>query len=189
MSPASKASARRPTISRSRLEPGRRRSFASDRGQAGFERGARAAQQAVGRGLAGVEHLGDLGGAKTEHVAQHEYGTLLGREMLKARDERQRDRLLGFVARVGPRGVVGDAVKRNIREGFEPDRLRPAGRFRHLSHPLAFRSAPARSQGIHRAVGGDPVQPRTDRRASLELLKAAPGGEQRLLKQVLSVLS
>jgi hypothetical protein len=51
-----------------------------------------------------------------------------------------------------------------------------------------FRAAPARTEGIQRAIGGDPVQPGTDRRAFLELLKAAPRGEQRLLEQVLGVV-
>ena len=44
------------------LEPGvrERRSFASAGRQAGLERRTRAAQQAVDRCVAGVEHLGDL---------------------------------------------------------------------------------------------------------------------------------
>jgi hypothetical protein len=53
---------------------------------------------------------------------------------------------------------------------------------------LVLRSALAGAQGIQRAVCGDPVEPGTDRGASLELLEAAPGGEQRLLKDVLRVL-
>jgi hypothetical protein len=48
--------------------------------------------------------------------------------------------------------------------------------------------APARTEGIERAIGGDPVQPRADRHTSLELLKAAPRCEQRLLEQILGVL-
>lgn len=54
--------------------------------QAGLERGARAAEQAVDRGLTGLEHLGDLPSAQAEHIAQHEHGALLRRDVLKAGD-------------------------------------------------------------------------------------------------------
>jgi hypothetical protein len=53
---------------------------------------------------------------------------------------------------------------------------------------LILWSPPACPQGIERAVGGDPVQPGPDRRTCLELRKAAPGGDQRFLEQVLGVL-
>ena len=166
-----------------------RRPFAPGRGQARLERRARAAQQAVDRRLAGLEHLGDLGGAEAEHVAQHEHRALLRREVLEADDERQRDRLLGLVARLRSGRVVGDALEQHVGVGLEPDRLAAARRLGHLGHPLqVLRAAPARPQGIQRAVGGDPVQPGADRRAALELLEAAPGGQQRLLQQVLGVL-
>jgi hypothetical protein len=51
-----------------------------------------------------------------------------------------------------------------------------------------FRAAPARPEGIQRAVGGDPVKPGAHRRASFELLKPTPRGKQSLLEQVLGVL-
>src|SRR5437763_636168 len=46
---------------------------------------------------------------------------------------------------------------------------------------------PATSRS-RRAVGRDPVEPRTDRRPALELLKTAPRGEQRLLEEILGVM-
>ena len=188
MSPVSTASAKRPTMSRSSLEFG---SGARSRPAAG-RRDSNAARARRSRlltdGLAGLEHLGDLGGAEAEHVAQHEHRALLRREMLEADDERQRDRLLGLVARLRSGSLVRDPLEQDVGVGLEPDRLAPAGRLGHLGHPLVLRAAPARPQGIQRAVGGDPVQPGTDRRASLELLEAAPRGEQRLLEQVLGVL-
>ncbi len=188
MSPFSTVSAKRPTMSRSSLEFGSGARSRPLAGRRDVERRARAAQQAVDRRLADLEHLGDLRGAVAEHVAQHEHRALLRREMLKADDERQRDRLLGLVARLRSGSLVRDPLEEDVGVGLEPDRLAPACRLRHLGHPLGPRAAPARPQGIQRAVGGDPVQPGTDRRASLELLKAAPRGEQRLLEQVLGVL-
>jgi hypothetical protein len=105
---------------------------------------------------------------------------LLPREMLKADDECQRDRLLGLVARLRPGSLVRDAVDERVRVGLEPDRLAPVRRLRQLGHPLVFRAARARPQGIQRAVAGDPLQPGPDRRASLELFKPPPRGEQGL---------
>ena len=166
-----------------------RRPFAPCRRQAGLERGARAAQQAVDRGRARLEDLRDLLGAEAEHVAQHEHGTLLGREVLKARDERERDCLLGLVACVGAGGVGRNVIQQDVGVGLEPDRLAPAGRLGRLGHPQQlFRAAPARTKRIERAVGGDAVKPGPNRRAPLEPLKTAPRGEQGLLEQVLGVL-
>jgi hypothetical protein len=94
MSPASTASAKLPTTSRSSLEFGSGARSRPAAGRRDWKGRTRAAQEAVDRGLAGIEHLGDLPGAEAEHVAQHEHRALLRREMLTADDERQRDRLL-----------------------------------------------------------------------------------------------
>jgi hypothetical protein len=60
---------------------------------------------------------------------------------------------------------------------------------RHLRHPLQIlRAAPGRPERIEGAIGRDPVQPGTDRRAALEALEATPPGEEGLLEQVLRVL-
>ena len=78
--------------------------------------------------------------------------------MLQADGERQRDRLVGLVARLRSGGMVGDALEQDVGVGLEPDRLAVAGWLGHLGHALpVVRAAPARAQGIERAVGGDPV--------------------------------
>src|SRR5215469_6038812 len=109
--------------------------------------------------------------------------------MLKANNERQRDGLPGFVARLRSRRLVADPLEENVGVWFKPDGLVPASRLRQPGHPLVLRAAPVSPQRVQRAIRGDPVQPGTNRRASLELRKPAPGGEQRLLEQVLGVLS
>ena len=188
MSPFSTVSAKRPTRSRSSLEFG---SGARSRPVAG-RRDSNAARARRSRLLTDASLVSSISatsaGAVAQHVAQHEHRALLRREMLKADDERQRDRLLRLVARLRSGSLVRHALEQDVGVGLEPDRLAPAGRLGHLGHPLVFRAAPARPQGVQRAVGGDPVQPGPDRRALLELLEAAPRGEQRLLEQVLGVL-
>jgi hypothetical protein len=109
MSPASKASAKRPTISRSHLEfgsGGRSRPAAGRR----VSNAARAAQQAVDGWLGRIEHFGDLAGAEPEHITRHEHCALLWREARKADDEGKRDRFSGFVARLGSGSFVRDAL-------------------------------------------------------------------------------
>jgi hypothetical protein len=82
----------------------------------------------------------------------------------------------------------GPGSPRGVWIGLEPDRLAPVCRLGHLTRAVLRRAAPARPQGIQRAVGGDPVEPGTDRRSSLELPETTPRSEQRLLEQVLCVL-
>ncbi len=165
-----------------------RRPVASGGRQPRFERLPRAAQQAVDRRRAGLEHLGDLGGAVAEHVAQDEHRTLLRREVLQADDEGQCDRLPGLVASLGAGSRVGDPLEEHVGIGLEPDRLVPARRLGQRARRPLVGAAPARPQGIERAVRRDPVEPRTHRRAPLEPPEAAPRREQRLLEQVLGVL-
>jgi hypothetical protein len=117
-------------MSRSRLD------FGTGGGQAGLEGGARATEQAVDRRLAGLEDLSGLGSAEAEHVAEHEGRALLGREMLKTRDERQRDCFLGLVARLRSRRGVGDALQQDVWVCLKPDRLGSAGRAGQLGHTL-----------------------------------------------------
>src|SRR5262252_568919 len=88
--------------------------------------------------------------------------------MLKANNERQRDSLLGFVARLRSRSLVADPLVENVGVWFKPDGLVPACRPRQLGHPLVLRAAPVSPQRVQRAIGGDPVQPGTNRRASLD---------------------
>ena len=131
----------------------------------------------------------DLGGVEAEHVTQDEHRALLWRQPLQPRRERERDRLALLVARVGPGCDVGDAVEQHVGVGLEPDGLGPAARLGHVLHRLdPPRSPRAGPQRVQTAVGRDPVEPRPQRGALVEPLEAAPGGEQRLLHQVLGVL-
>ena len=140
----------------------------------------------------GVEHLGDLGRAVPEHVAQHQHRPLAGRDPLQAGDEGEADRLLGLVAGVGPLCPVGQPLEQGVGIGLEPDRLAAPGRLRrpgraarrvHVLGPPALVA-----ERVEAAVGGDPVEPGAQRGAPLEPGEPAPGREQRLLDHVLGVL-
>ena len=77
---------------------GQRRALAVGGRQPRFEGRPGALEGALDRGLAGVEHFGDLGCAETEHVAQHECGALAGLQLLEDDDERELDGLPGRAA-------------------------------------------------------------------------------------------
>jgi hypothetical protein len=140
-------------------------------------------------GLARVEHLGDLGSAEAEDIAQHEHRALAGRQGLESDHERELDRLLRLVSCVRPRRRVGDSFEQDVGIGLEPDRLDPTCRLRRVTHgwylPGTARSCPQRVQA---AVGRDPVKPGAHGRSALERLEATPGGQQCLLDHVLGVL-
>ena len=148
-----------------------------------------ALQGALHRDLARVEHLGDLGGAEAEHVAQHECRALAGRQPLQRDDERKLDRLPGLVARRRPGGAVGDVLEQDVGVGLEPDRLAPSGGLGRLIHGLDLPwAARPGAQRVQAAVGRDPVKPGAHRRSALERLEAPPCRKKRLLHQVLGVL-
>src|SRR5215204_7264151 len=100
--------------------------------------------------------------------------------MLKATMNASAIGLLGLVARLRSGRLVRDPIEENVGVRLKPHRFAPACRFRQVGHSPVARASPARAQGIERTVGGDPVQPGADRRASLKLFEAAPRGEQRL---------
>jgi len=104
--------------------------------QARFEGRSGALERALDRGLARVEHVGDLGGAEAEHVTQHECCALAGRQALEGDDERKLDRLPGLVARRRPGGAVRDVLEQDVGVGLEPDRLGPACGRRRVIHGL-----------------------------------------------------
>ena len=108
--------------------------------------------------------------------------------MLEPGDEGKRDPFARLVARLRAGSFVRDAFEQDVRVRLEPERLVPAGRFGELRHRCLRRASAIRPQGIERAIGGDPVEPRPERGALLELREASPGGEQRLLEHVLRVL-
>jgi hypothetical protein len=117
---------------------------------------------------------------------------LLGRHPLQAGDEGEADRLLGLIANIGAGGAVGQALEHRVGVGLQPDRLAPAGRLRRVRRAVRAAHLPgpavAGAQGVETAVGGDPVKPRAQRGPALEAGQPPPGGEQRLLDQVLGVL-
>src|SRR5919206_468470 len=84
------------------------------------ERGAGTLQRAPDRGFACFEHLGHLGGAEAEHLAQDERRALAGRQVLEACRERQPDSFSGLVARLGPRSTIREPCQQCVRVGVEP---------------------------------------------------------------------
>jgi hypothetical protein len=187
-SPLSTAAAKRPTSSRSRWERG---SGARSRLPLGRRACsvARALQRALDRGLAAVEHVRHLGGVEAEHVAQHQHGALARREVLECRDERQRYRLAGLVARLGRGRAVRHAFEQHVRVGLQPDRLGPAGGLGWLEHRIHLaRPARAVAQRVQAPVRRYAVEPGAQRGSALVALESAPGRQERLLQQILGVL-
>jgi hypothetical protein len=100
--------------------------------------------------------------------------------VLEPGDECKCHRLPALVARVGSRRLVNDAVEQYVGVGLEPGGLRVR---RGLERPAA-----GVAQCVEAAVRGDPVEPRAQRGAPLEVLESAPSRQECLLKQVLGVL-
>jgi hypothetical protein len=90
------------------------------------------------------------------NVAQHQHRPLARGEALQPRDERERDRLLGLIARVGPGRAVGDPFEHQVRVGLEPERLGDPRR-RGQVGPRLDRAAAGVAQRVQAAVGRDPV--------------------------------
>jgi ABC transporter transmembrane region len=106
-------------------------------------------------------------------------------QQLQPGHEPELRRLALFVARRRAGGQVG---QRAVGVGLEPARLDVAGGWRCLQGVLHRGPATALAQGVQAAVRRDPVEPGAQRRALLEAAEPAPGGEQRLLDQVLGVV-
>ena len=152
------------------------------------ERGAGPLQGAVHGRDRRVEQLGDLLGLPPQHLAQDQHGALLRRQVLQGADERQADRLLGdgdlTGVALGDRPAVGDRL--------DPRRLaarrqrRPLG---HLRLAEVHRAGPAllAAEHVEADVGGDPVEPRPQRRPALERVVVLPGPDHRLLHGVLGL--
>jgi hypothetical protein len=158
--------------------------------------GAGALQSALHRGPRGAEDLRGLSGGERQHLAQDEDRALAGGQVLQARDECQPHRLARHhrrerVVLFDPAGGGDPAV----RQRFQPRDLARAGGARRLvgavvgtgqargQHP-----PPARLQRVQADVGGDPVEPRPDRRAALEAGVGAPRPQVGLLHRVLGVV-
>jgi EmrB/QacA subfamily drug resistance transporter len=121
---------------------GQRRPAEPARGQLPGQRRPRPLQGAVDRVQAAPEDCGRLGRAEAQRVPQHQRRPLPRRQVLQRRDEGERDRLPGLVARLGAGRGVGQLVEQHVRVGLKPQRLVGRGRLRqrrqlaHLSrHP------------------------------------------------------
>ena len=138
----------------------RREPFLDDR--------ARPLQRRVHRRPRGVHGVGDLLRREPEHVEHEQRRALVGRQVLDRRDERQLHRL-------GARRLL----VREVRERLEPQQL--------VVGTLVGRGRLGRGGDIHgqdpsllavelvqARVRRDPVQPRAQRRATLEALAPAP---------------
>ncbi len=129
------------------------------------------------------EHLRHLGRVEAEDVAQDEDGELSGRKDLQSGDEGQGD---GFALL-----VAGRRLEEGVRKGLEPDDLAVAGRlwwFDLGDVPFLGRSSVGRATRVEAPVGGDAVEPGSQRRAFRESAEAPPGGQQRVLNGVLGIL-
>ena len=126
-----------------------------------------------------LEHVRDLGRAEAEHVAQDEHRALRGRQVLEAR--RRTPARPPRASRSVPPGRRGAAAA----TAASPTRVGSGGSVRQLD---LVRPARGVAQRVQAAVGRDPVQPGAQRGAALEAVEPAPGGQQRLLHDVLGVL-
>jgi hypothetical protein len=153
------------------------------------QRGPGTLEGAVHRSDGGVEQLGGFGGLPLQDLAEDEHGALARRQVLEGSDEGQADRVphrrhIGRVSIDRYHPSIGDRLDpRLLGAVVEHRRLDPGGR------PEVHRTGPALGRPVHveAHVGGDAVQPRPQRRAALEAVQAAPGGEERLLHRVLGL--
>jgi pimeloyl-ACP methyl ester carboxylesterase/DNA-binding CsgD family transcriptional regulator len=121
----------------------------------------------------GVEQLGDLARLPAQHVAQDQDGSLARREDAAHEEERAPD-VVGGRGEVG--GVVGPEGLGTVLEragpGLEVDR---------------HRVAPAPIARVDADVRRDPVQPRPQRRPTLEAVDVRPTPDERVLDSVLGI--
>ena len=149
--------------------------------------------RAVDRFSSRVQHAGHFARVEPEDIAQDKHGELARRQDLKGGDEGQRDGFGLLVAGLrAERHVNGAALEKGIGIWLEPDDLAEPGRLGRFNigqAPLLVgRASAGRATRVETPVGGDPVQPGTQRGASLEPFEALPGGQQRVLQGVLGVL-
>jgi hypothetical protein len=146
-------------------------------------------QGALHRGFAHLEHARDLRRAEAEHVAQDEHRALSRRQVVQGGRERQADRLLELVARLGPGRRVGDRVEQRVRVRLQPQRFATAGGFRRRGDRL-HRARPTAlvAQRVQAAVRRDAVEPHAQRGSPVEEPEHAPRGQQRLLEKILGLV-
>jgi hypothetical protein len=138
------------------------------------------------------EHVPDLTGAKTQHVAKHEYNSLARWKELEGGHEGERDGLTCLVARLGSGCGIRQAFKEEIRIRLEPDHLTHSGRFRWVvcvDRIVHLRATARGAKGVEASTRGDAVEPGAKRGAFLEVAEPPPGREQSLLERVFRVLA
>jgi hypothetical protein len=132
-----------------------------------------------------VSRRGGFVGVEAEHVAQHERGALLRRQLLQRDDERELDRFALLVAGFRSRSGIR---KRAVRVRLEPAGLDGAAGSRQSHGVLRGWAVPAVANRVETPVGRDPVEPGAQRRPLLETVESTPGGKQRFLDEILGVL-
>ena len=133
-----------------------------------------------------------LAGAETQHLAQEQDGALVGREVLHRGDERQFQRLVLLVGRLGSRAAGRDSDGL-VGVWLEPGRLhgRQAGRGARLGRrpEIVRQDAPAAPLELGQAdVRRDPVQPRAGGVVRPQPGQAAPGPHERFLEGIVGVV-
>jgi len=158
-------------------------------GLMGGERAACALQRAVDRGGAGAEQIGNLGGLPLQHFVQNQRRALACRQELQGGDESEPD---GLASRELRGRIFAARKHQTVGDRLEPGRFvecRPECGVGRPCGPQVHRpGAPlTRTDHAQTDVGGDAVEPGADRGATLELVVAAPGADQRLLHRVLGL--
>ena len=138
-----------------------------------------------------VQHVGHLARTEAEDVAQDQHGDLAWRQDLQGGHECKRDRFLLVVAGLRAGRHAEGAFEEGVGIRLQPEDLAESGRrgWFDVGHvPLLGRPAAGRATRVEAGVGGDPVEPGSQRGVSLEPPEAPPGGQQGLLKGVLGIL-
>ena len=128
---------------------------------------------------------------ESEHVAQNEDGELARRQNLKGGHEGEGDGFGLLVAGLRAKRHIDRTLEKGVGKRLQPYNLAEPGRLRWYNSgkvPLLGGSSAGRAARIEAPVGGDPIEPGAERGAFLELTKAFPGGQQRLLQGVLGIL-
>ena len=113
-----------------------------------------------------VQHVGHLAGAVSEYVAQDKYGELARRQDLQGGDKGQGDRFSLLVTGLRAGRQAGGTLQERVGEWLEPDDLAEPGRLGRLhpgNVPLLGESPAGRAARVEAPVGGNPVQPGTQR--------------------------
>ena len=139
-------------------------------------------ERAVDRCGRGAQRLCGLLGGEAQHVAHHQRGALVGRQVVQHRGDSQLHRLPPLVVLV--RRAAGNDVgpRRRIptRSSPRPLDLRTSIDGRRPSTTTA--------QGTEAHVDRDAVRPGAERAASLEAVEPSPDADEHLLQGVLGIL-